>query len=122
MPVCILQPLVENTIVHGFDEKEEGGYIMINIYAELNTLHVLIADNGAGIPADKLESLRLSLRSNTVMEIRTPSGSSIGLLNVHQRIQDFCGKEYGIKVDSREEKGTIVDLKLPLTRRLEPLH
>lgn len=122
VPVCILQPLVENTIVHGFDEKEEGGYIMINIYAELNTLHILIADNGAGIPADKLESLRLSLRSNTVMEIRTPSGSSIGLLNVHQRIQTFCGKKYGIKVDSQEGKGTIVDLKLPLTRKLEPLH
>ena len=48
------------------------------------------------------------------MEIRTPSGSSIGLLNVHQRIQAFCGKEYGMTIDSQQGQGSVVHLRLPI--------
>ena len=114
VPVCILQPLVENIVVHGFDEKESGGSILINCYTNQQTLHILVADNGSGIAPEKLEQIQQSLQSSAIMEIRTPSGSSIGLLNVHQRIQAFCGKEYGMTIDSQQGQGSVVHLRLPI--------
>ena len=114
IPVSSLQPLIENTIVHGFAKKEEAGYIMVNIYGELDRLHILIADNGTGIEPQKLETLQRSLQTPKVIKISDSSNFSIGLLNVHQRIQSYYGKQYGISIDSTLNKGTIVDINLPL--------
>ena len=87
---------------------------MVNIYGELDRLHILIADNGTGIEPQKLETLQRSLQTPKVIKISDSSNSSIGLLNVHQRIQSYYGKQYGISIDSTLNKGTIVDINLPL--------
>lgn len=121
VPACILQPIVENSFIHGLDEKESGGTITIKIYAEQTELHILVADNGIGISPDILEKIHFSLRFSATVEIHTPSESSIGLLNVHQRIQTYCGKAYGLSIESQEKKGTVVELHLPLTRNLKSL-
>lgn len=120
VPVFILQPLVENALLHGLDEKEGGGSILINIYGEFDCVRILIADNGIGIEPHEVKKLQESLISGSTAEIM-PEQSSIGLLNVHQRIQAFCGREYGLSVDSTVGQGTIVDIRLPNTRNLKPL-
>lgn len=115
VPSFILQPIVENAVQHGLDEREEDGYVMINCYVDFKELHILVVDNGVGMNADSLEALRHSLLTEQTAAI----GKSIGLLNVHQRIQAYCGKHYGLKVDSTEGRGTMIELTLPLTDHLE---
>lgn len=114
IPVFLLQPLVENAIVHGFEETATGGTISINAYARTDVLHILVADNGAGIVPEIQDAIRSSFLSDTVLQIDHDAGSSIGLVNVHQRIQAYYGKEFGLTVDSAPSQGTIVDLSLPL--------
>lgn len=119
IPVFILQPLVENAVLHGLDEKESDGYVMLNIFSEHDHVHILVADNGVGMNPETLEKLRNSLKDNIVSEISAESYRSIGVINVHQRIQSLCGKEYGISIDSVVGQGTVVDIDLPLTYHLE---
>lgn len=117
IPAFILQPIVENAIGHGLDERETGGYIGINIFVEQEDLHILIADNGTGIQPLQLQNIRLSLLSDNLIQISNESDQSIGILNVHQRIQAYYGKEYGLLIDSAIGRGTIIDIKLPLYKK-----
>lgn len=116
VPAFILQPLVENSVIHGLDELETDGYVMVNCFVEFEALHILILDNGVGISPEKLEELQCALRDPK----QESDGGSIGLTNVNQRIQTYCGKQYGIQITSTLGKGTMMELTLPLTEKLDP--
>lgn len=111
VPISILQPLVENSIIHGFEHTEENNYIIINIYCD-SALHILIADNGCGIPPDRLARLNEGLKEPNAAR-QDDNNESIGLINVHQRIRNYFGSPYGVSVQSTVGKGTIVDIMLP---------
>lgn len=115
IPAFIMQPIVENCIEHGFQEKEEGCYISISCTLEKNTLHFFIADNGSGIDEQTLSVIRSSLSFGFVSGQKSPEShhSSIGIYNVHQRIQSYYGKTYGLDIESCYGQGTIVDIRLP---------
>ena len=104
----MLQPLMENAIVHAFGDASKGCSIRIHSYAEAENLHILVEDNGRGMSHDKLTALKVSLEQENV------SQGSIGLINVNQRIRLFYGKPYGIEIESREEQGTRIHITLPL--------
>jgi two-component system sensor histidine kinase YesM len=108
VPRFILQPLVENAIIHGMEMKMDKGHIAITgIIEENNLLIIQIRDNGNGIEAEKLEQIRNSL---TMSMDETRLG--IGLLNVHQRIQFYYGKSYGLSIESDPGYGTEITITL----------
>lgn len=114
-PAFILQPIVENAVIHGLSERERDGYVMINCFVEFDRLHILVADNGVGMAPETLSAVLHSLENAT-----QEAPSSIGLSNVNQRIQAYCGSGYGLQVTSTQSKGTMIELTLPLCEKLKP--
>ncbi|MCR4655275.1 MAG: histidine kinase [Lachnospiraceae bacterium] len=108
IPRMLLQPLVENAIIHGF----ESGMEMIRVYAEISEdVTVFVKDDGRGIEEQELKNLTEML-SDTDMLMET-SLHHVALLNIQKRIRMVCGDDYGISIESREGNGTTVSLHLP---------
>lgn len=110
----LLQPMVENAIVHGLDEMEEGGLVKVSIYrrtpdeAGEEFLIIDVEDNGCGMTEEALGRLRREI------EIRDLSRSkSIGLYNINQRMKLHYGEGYRVHVYAEPGKGTRVRLVLP---------
>lgn len=103
----ILQPIIENSIYHGIEYMVDEGYINIYAKKENEKLLFIIEDNGVGMPREEAKKI-LS------QESRNSKGSGVGLKNVHDRIQLYFGKEYGIDLESELEEGTKVRIWLPL--------
>ena len=107
VPKLLLQPIIENSIYHGFQKLSRRGEIHIKFDQLDNELHIFIEDNGIGIPANVLRTIWTS------REERTPNHQgmvSIGLRNVKERIRFFYGKECDMYINSREGIGTIVEI------------
>ncbi len=105
IPKILLQPIVENALVHGISTMGEGGCIQIIARRCSDMLLMEVRDNGCGIKPEVLAH---------ILEANTHSGSGIGLKNVHQRIQLTCGTKYGLEVLSELDEGTTVFVYLPL--------
>lgn len=101
VPVLLLQPLVENSIIHGIREKKDRGMIVVTARIE-NGMYVLsVEDNGMGISCEKLEK---------IMNSEHPEGS-IGIVNVKERIK-FYYKESRFEINSEVNKGTKISMIL----------
>lgn len=120
IPIFLLQPLVENAIIHGLEPKAESGYINIVAYMEDDFVEILIRDNGVGIPQDKLCQIIQSLEKEQKESISMQGHSSIGIKNVNQRIKAYYGAEYGLHLESRVNVGTTISIRLPknLTKKI----
>lgn len=103
----LLQPIVENSVIHGLEEKDGPGQIEIRINVSIPYLHIDIHDNGIGMAPDDLDRLTKNLN-----EPPETISSSIGLCNINHRIKLFYGEEYSVSV--RNENGLTVSLLLPL--------
>lgn len=101
-----LQPLVENSIYHGVKELEIPGKIEISGWIEGDIILLKVKDNGVGIPKDVLSGL---LNRSDIHH-----DNSFGLYNIHQRIQIYFGKEYGLEIQSEVGKGTTTMARIPL--------
>jgi len=110
LPVFSLQPLVENAIKHGLSSKRDGGTLVIRIYEAESLLHMEVEDDGVGISSARLQAIRQFDGTSS----RDTTGAGIGLNNVHKRIQASFGPQYGLQIESREGKGTIVKALLPV--------
>ena len=104
----IIQPLIENAIYYGMEFMDGDGEIHIRVKPDGADLSIEVADNGPGIPTERLSSL---LTEETRERSR---GSGIGLRNVHQRIQLYFGSSYGLEIESEPDEGTLVRIRLPL--------
>ncbi len=93
----LLQPIVENSITHGFDKMADGGKIKIKAYGEENKLVFTVEDNGCGCDVDYVNSILNSPPQN--------ENSGYGLYNVQTRIKIHYGEEYGIKAEKNDEGG-----------------
>ena len=106
----LIQPLVENSFSHGLEERKPGGFICITIdTSDDGSLLIRISDNGCGMSEQKLEQLRSRLATGTVEKFTT----SIGMVNVNQRIKLYYGEKYGLQIESRINEGTEVVMKIP---------
>lgn len=104
----LLQPLVENAISHGVVKKRGKGEIIIEARQnEHGEGEILIQDNGAGIKAPELEKLQRMLAEGKKSSLHEEE-PKIGILNVHMRVQNYYGKQYGITLESQEGDGTKV--------------
>ena len=106
----LLQPIVENAILHGLEERERGGMITIRVaWAADNTeLCISVSDNGCGIRLETLEQLR-----EDIVTRNPEKKESIGLYNINQRIKLCYGTAYGMTIDSESGNGTTVTIHLP---------
>jgi two-component system, sensor histidine kinase YesM len=105
---CLIQPIVENSVTHGLENKEENGRVDISVQENEKYIHIRVQDDGVGINEEKLIELYNSLDEPDDSEARR-----IGLRNVHQRIKLFYGNEYGLEITSKLEQGTIVNIIFP---------
>lgn len=102
----LLQPLVENCILHAFQGRRQGGVIKIRIYRQEEALHIWVEDNGIGFDMREQEKL---LEAN-----REESAEHVGIYNVVQRIRLNYGESYGAEIQSVPGAGTKVHLTLPV--------
>ena len=113
----LLQPVVENAILHGLEEKEKGGLIHILVRKQLEEEELLcieVSDNGNGMTEEALAFLQ-----STIEEKDISRNKSIGLYNINQRIKLTYGQKYGVKIFSNIEEGTRVSLFIPINRMKE---
>ena len=114
----LIQPIVENSIIHGLEEIESNGMIHINVSTDSanDTVIIAVSDNGVGLTEEELDKLLMKIHSRE----KRPH-SSIGLFNIYQRIQLCYGTEYGLTITSAPDKGTTVSIILPLHYKWEDL-
>ena len=102
IPTLILQPLVENSLEHGLDLKEDPDHqIWIHIYQDQQAVYAEIRDNGMGMDENTLEN---------ILEYKA---AGYGVKNVNDRMTLLYGKEYGIHIESCLGEGTRVLLTFP---------
>ena len=115
IPALLLQPLLENAVLHGLSEKlnSEADSAELLIEGNLSTDQLVLSvfDNGRGIPRERAEKL-LSL--NVVAEKN--GAVQIGLKNIHDRIQLLFGEGFGVGIQSESGVFTRVSMYLPIIR------
>jgi two-component system sensor histidine kinase YesM len=114
IPKLILQPLVENAVVHGIEQIEEQGFVHVSVRDIEGSLHIEVTDNGIGIVPETLDQLREALRS----EKRVVSSDETGgfaLLNVRDRLFNHFGDRVTIEITSKPSVGTTVKLIIRLS-------
>jgi len=110
----LIQPLVENSFIHGIELKEGEGNIQIVIGEMDHLLVIEIIDNGIGITKERMAQIEQMLANASREDDMYEMSTSLGLVNVEQRVKLFYGDDYGMKIESEEGKGTKVRLILPL--------
>lgn len=102
MPKLLLQPVVENAIEHGIDEKEEGDKkLFLSFKGQGDDVEIIVRDNGTGMEQEKAETLV------------TYQAKGYGLKNVNDRIRLLYGESYGIQIYSTPGEGTTVIMRFP---------
>jgi len=121
IPKMTLQPIVENAIFHGMEEKLEMGHITIHIETTPERLIVLVADDGVGMDEDTLRKMNQKLRQASGMEPMPQKArhNGIAMQNVNSRLRLLYGEGYGLRVSSTKDLGTEVEITLPKLKRKE---
>jgi two-component system sensor histidine kinase YesM len=109
----ILQPLVENAIVHGIEESDSPGLIGIAGKIVDEEIEIKVWDNGIGADVEEL---------NNMLQNPNKARKSLGIANVNDRIKHFFGDEYGIEYYRNKEGGTTVVLRLKIIKHMEEIY
>ena len=108
----ILQPLVENAIVHGIEPKNTKCTLFLSAKRQNQHLILTVYDDGIGISEQKLKNLQHELNN---IDCLPKANTHIGMLNVQHRIRLKYGSDYGITVESTLGEGTRITIILPET-------
>lgn len=106
MPNLILQPLVENALMHGLKPYDYNGFIKILVYDEAEFVIITVEDNGIGIDVDRL-------KKDSLMD------NGIGIDNVTNRLNFFYNRQDIITIESELGNGTLITLRLPIPEKKE---
>ena len=104
IPRFILQPFIENSLLHGFSEIHQGGIIILSIFLKNNSIFITIEDNGKGMSELVIHS------------ILHGKSDGIGIANSNAYIKQRFGKSYGIQIISHIMKGTKIIITLPVQK------
>lgn len=116
IPKLTLQPLIENAIYHGIDSLLTKGLIEMDIYCTQTRLIISVSDNGVGMDAEQLESIRNKLKAY----VYDPKGSSstkstgVAISNVNSRIKLAFGDLYGVTIFSKKNVGSKFQISIPI--------
>ncbi|HHW47136.1 MAG TPA: histidine kinase [Clostridiaceae bacterium] len=114
-----LQPLVENSIQHGLENKKGTGIIIISCKKEDDCIIFLISDNGHGMPAEKMKLLNESLAKDVQPAVEMTNNNkseSIGIYNVNTRLKLYFGNKFGLRFLSNNGPGITVEVRVPVIR------
>ncbi|MCD9020856.1 sensor histidine kinase [Cohnella silvisoli] len=104
VPRLLLQPVVENAVIHGIEPQIDGGHIRISGKREGNRVEIVVEDNGIGVSPEKLDELTQQLN----MPMRQDMG--YGIWNVNQRLMLSFGDRSGVRYEHSAEGGLTVTL------------
>lgn len=108
LPPMVLQPIVENAIIHGIADFRSDGAIRIHAQKNADTLFLTVTDNGQGMSGEQIEALLCQERNTDKRRF-----SGIGIHNVRRRIQMRFGERFGLHLFSEPGKYTTVQISLP---------
>lgn len=110
IPRLLLQPVVENALIHGIGQIEGQGMVVIKGFLYGKDIKMIVTDNGVGIPPEKLEIL---LKLNSQKDCL----SGIGIANVAERIKLYFGEQYGVSIESIPGLYTTVEMTVPAIKQ-----
>lgn len=107
VPKLILQPLIENSIYHGLKQEKKLGHIVVDCRHAGEKLLICVADDGLGIPPERLEQIRCNLAENI-------STDNFGLNNMKQRLELHYGGAAKFELESVYHSGTKITISIPI--------
>lgn len=111
IPRFILQPIVENSFVHGLENKVGPGNLSIIGIMDGGSVRFRVIDDGVGIEEQKRDRL---LEFTGEVDLGSAKGTGNGMRNVHKRIQMLFGESYGLTINGMPGSGTIVEIIVPV--------
>lgn len=115
----ILQPLIENSILHGFESMADERQISVSLCKTEGGWSVSVKDNGCGMDAEQLSLLRRSISEPEILP-DADRKNHIGLKNVYQRLRLFYGAEGSLHIESEPGLGTQITMTFPTEIRTAP--
>ena len=114
VPNFILQPIVENSLLHGLKNKGYRGEVRILARKTPdNRMEILVSDTGSGFAEGKKTAIDQMLLTYSKQPAKL-EGNSIGILNVQKRIKLLCGREYGLSYTENPKGGVTAHVLLPM--------
>lgn len=104
----LLQPFIENSILHGFERKDSGGLLTVIFDRDKERIKITISDNGKGIQKENLGYLR-----KMISDPMNTEADSLGIINSCRRMQGYYKDCYEVQIMSEEGNGTIVEIWIP---------
>jgi len=105
VPPMLIQPIVENAIIHGLRQKDKGGIIKISINELKCFLKITITDNGVGMDDEKINDLLCDVKSTS---------TGLGVYNVKKRLELYFNRNDLIEIKSQKGYGTQVIISIPI--------
>ena len=115
LPKLTLQPILENSIIHGTELKVGVGHLTIYLQKTGTSLIIQVSDDGVGMDEKTLARLNSSLGKGALdAQMEGTRRTGVALVNVDNRIRLLFGEEYGLHVYSMPGMGTTVEIRLPI--------
>ncbi|MNZ85213.1 Sensor histidine kinase YpdA [compost metagenome] len=108
IPKFSILPLVENACIHGIENSDKPGLILVSVHIHDGMLVIEVTDNGPGMDEEDMEKLR------DFVERGINTGRHVGLKNVHDRLKWHFGSEAVLNFDSKAGEGTSVKIYVPV--------
>jgi Predicted signal transduction protein with a C-terminal ATPase domain len=102
IPNMVLQPIVENALIHGITPKRDGGKIIISAIKNNNKTIISVTDNGTGFPKEVLENIRNS-----------ENKSGLGFRSTNKRLKQYFGEGYGLEIAKSDFSGSTITITIP---------
>lgn len=113
VPPLLIQPLVENSVRHGLQGREEGGRVRIEARRENGHLRVVVEDDGLGMAAEVIDVILSPTTLESLCE-------GVGARNSNQRLVQLFGQEYALRIDSAPGRGSRVSFRVPPAAKARP--
>lgn len=113
LPKLLIQPLVENAILHGVEQRTGPGMVVLEVRPSEREgyTRITVTDDGPGMSADKISSIHEAMREGYMSSSK---GKGVGIVNVERRLRlYYMDKAEGLSIRSEEGKGTTVTLEIP---------
>lgn len=105
----LLQPFIENAILHGFEGVDRAYYLQMQMRRDSEFIKIEIRDNGCGISPEKVQEM------NEGIFKKTGDKNHIGMENAITRLHMYYGENAGVAIKSELGKGTVVEIQIPVT-------
>ena len=112
VPNFILQPIVENSLLHGLKEKGYRGSVTVSAHKKEDGMEICVRDTGCGFSKGRKAAIDEMLQHYNRQPPKL-TGNSIGILNVQKRIKLLCGRAFGLRYTENEEGGVTAHIFLP---------